>query len=278
MNSLRSLLVLICGIAAMMPHSLLAQEEPLDRLPWQERDRAEHKPLPYEYVREADVMWSKKIWRTIDTRQKMNLSFVYPQRPLAQILHTAAMRGDITAYDPTVENADQFKQVMSAADVAVIGVRKDTVIFTEPVSQEDVTKVVINELTWDQITKFKIKEVWFFDTKTSSMQVRIIGIAPVMEDKDANGNVRGDRTMYWLYYPDLRDMLAREEAFEPKNDMKALSWEDMLESRRFESYIYKESNVYDRAIAEYASGKDIQLEADRIKNEMMEFEHDQWSY
>jgi gliding motility associated protien GldN len=265
-------------MAAIIPLSLLAQEDPLERLPWQERDRANNKPLPYEYVREADVMWSKKIWRTIDTRQKMNLPFTYPQRPLAQILHTAAMRGDIKAYDPTVDNADQFKKVMSTTEVSNLGVSIDTVIGLNPESQEEEVKVIRNQFTWDQVKKFKIKEIWFFDTKTSSMQVRILGIAPVMDDKDANGNVRGDRTMYWLYYPDLRDMLAKEEAFVPGNDQKALSWEDMMESRRFESYIYKESNVYDRAIVEYASGKDLQLEADRIKNEMMEYEHDQWSY
>jgi gliding motility associated protien GldN len=278
MTNLRLLLALLCGMAAIIPLSLLAQEDPLERLPWQERDRANNKPLPYEYVREADVMWSKKIWRTIDTRQKMNLPFTYPQRPLAQILHTAAMRGDIKAYDPTVDNADQFKKVMSTTEVSNLGVSIDTVIGLNPESQEEEVKVIRNQFTWDQVKKFKIKEIWFFDTKTSSMQVRILGIAPVMDDKDANGNVRGDRTMYWLYYPDLRDMLAKEEAFVPGNDQKALSWEDMMESRRFESYIYKESNVYDRAIVEYASGKDLQLEADRIKNEMMEYEHDQWSY
>jgi gliding motility associated protien GldN len=278
MTNLRLLLALLCGIAAMIPLSLLAQEDPLERLPWQERDRANNRPLPYEHVREADVMWSKKIWRTIDTRQKMNLPFGNPQRPLAQILHTAAMRGDIKAYDPTVDNADQFKKVMSTTEVSNLGVSIDTVIGLNPESQEEEVKVIRNQFTWDQVKKFKIKEIWFFDTKTSSMQVRILGIAPVMDDKDANGNVRGDRTMYWLYYPDLRDMLAKEEAFVPGNDQKALSWEDMMESRRFESYIYKESNVYDRAIVEYASGKDLQLEADRIKNEMMEYEHDQWSY
>lgn len=278
MTTPKLLFALLCGVAAMIPMSLLAQEDPLERLPWQERDRANNKPLPYEYVREADVMWSKKIWRTIDTRQKMNLPFTYPQRPLAQILHTAAMRGDIKAYDPNVDNADQFKKVMSTSDVAGIGVHVDTIIVLNPETLEEEIKIVRTEFTWDQVKKYKIKEIWFFDTKTSSMQVRILGIAPVMEDKDANGNVRGDRTMYWLYYPDLRDMLAKEEAFVPGNDQKALSWEDMMESRRFESYIYKESNVYDRAIVEYASGKDIQLEADRIKNEMMEYEHDLWSY
>lgn len=276
MNSLRLLFVLLYGTAAMIPLSLCAQAD-RDEMPWQQRDRSANKPLPYDYIREADVMWSKKIWRTIDVREKMNLPFAYPQRPLIEVLHNAAKRGDIKAYDPNVDNADQFKSVMSTEEISHIGVKIDTVITLDPLTLGEVTTIVKTEFTWDQVKKFKVKEVWFFDTRTSTMQVRILGIAPVMEDKDPMGNVRGDLTMYWLYYPDLRDMLAKEEAFNPNNDQKSLSWEDMLESRRFESYIYKESNVYDRAIAEYATGIDKQLEAERIKNEMMEYESDIWN-
>jgi gliding motility associated protien GldN len=84
--------------------------------------------------------------------------------------------------------------------------------------------------------------------------------------------------MYWCYYPDLRPILAKYEVFNPQNDAVRLSWEDVFESRRFESYIYKESNVYDRQIKEYATGVDLLLESDRIKNEMFVFEHDLWNY
>ena len=108
--------------------------------------------------------------------------------------------------------------------------------------------------------------------------VRIIGIAPIMEDFDASGNYRGDMTMYWIPYASLRDMLATHEVFNAQNDSQHYSWEDLFEMRRFESYIYKESNVYDRNIQEYASGVDAQLESDRIKQEIFEKEHDVWEY
>ena len=274
---MKNLLKLIFSFIAIIPFSSFAQEEMPD-VPWQQRDRKNAKPLEYEYVREADVMWSKKIWRTIDIREKMNLPFGYPQRPLIQILHEAAMAGRIKAYDPAVENADQFKKVLTTAEIARIGVKTDTIEVLDPNTLDPKITAITNPLTWDKITKYKVKEVWFFDTKTSTMQVRIIGIAPVMEDFDATGNYRGDMTMYWLYYPDLRNMLATEEAFEPGNDMRSLSWDDVLVGRRFESYIYKESNVYDRAINEYASGIDAQLESERIKQQIFEFEHDLWNY
>jgi hypothetical protein len=46
----------------------------------------------------------------------------------------------------------------------------------------------------------------------------------------------------------------------------------------FQSYIYKESNVYDRNIQEYATGIDMLLESAKIKDKMFEFEHDLWTY
>ena len=257
--------------------TLIAQD--IELLPWQQRDRKDMKPLEYQYQREADVFWSKNIWRVIDVRQKMNKPFAFPQRPLVQIIHEAAMRGDLKVYDPSLVNADQFKKAMSTAEVAAIGVKRDTSLMANA-ENPDIEETVITheDLKWERITKFRVREVWFFDTRTSSMQVRIIGLAPVMEYTDAKGVYLGDMVLYWVYFPDLREMLAKEEVFNPQNDWQHYSWDDLFAMRMFESTIYKESNVYDRNITEYASGKDALLESDRIKQHIFETEHDMWEY
>lgn len=255
-----------------------AQDE-IQQFPWQERDRKDIKPLEFQYQREADVMWSKLIWRVIDTRQKMNLPFAWPVAPLIKIIHEAVLRGEVTAYDASSENADQFKKVLSIEDAKRIGVRSDTSIQVNVLNPEIEDTVYINEpLRWDHVSKYRIKEVWFFDTNTSTMQVRIIGIAPVIEDYDEKGNYRGDMTMYWLPFDSLRLLLTKYEPFNPQNDGPRMSWDDLLTMRMFESTIYKESNVYDRNIQEYATGTEALLESDRIKQELFEKEHDLWEY
>ena len=275
MNTIKSIVAL--SLCAMLAQAAGCQE--IEQLPWQQRDRKDIKPLEYQYQREADVFWSKNIWRVVDVRQKMNKPFAYPPKPLIQIIHQAAMKGDIKVYDPSVVDADQFKREMTIAEVARIGVKHDTTLMPNPENPEVEDEVVINqELTWNKITKFRIRETWFFDTRTSSMQVRIIGLAPVMEYYDANGTYMGDMVMYWVYFPALRDMLAKQEVFNPQNDWQHYSWDDLFAMRLFESTIYKESNVYDRNINEYASGKDILLESDRIKQKIFETEHDLWEY
>jgi gliding motility associated protien GldN len=268
--------ILFAALFLMFAVAAFAQE-PLDGA-WVKTTTKEKDVIPYDYIREADVFWAKRIWRTIDVREKMNLPFKYPQQPLIQILHTAAKNGELTVYDNSVVDADQFKQVLSVEDVKKIGSRTDTVMQINPITLEEEQVIQKNELTWDKIVKYKVKEDWFFDEETSTMMVRIIGIAPIMEDFDASGNYRGDMTMYWIYYPDLRPILAKYEVFNPKNDAVRMSWEDIFEARLFESYIYKESNVHDRNIQEYATGVDALLESDRVKQGLFEFEHDLWNY
>lgn len=273
-TNMKQITLMICLLAVCAAH---AQDEP-QQLPWQQRDRAQARPIPFEYVREADVMWSKMIWRVIDVHQKMNLPLAYPQKPLAQLIHDAAKKGEVTVYDPTVLYADQFKQVMDTFDVKKIGSRVDTAWVLNPVTLEEEQVVTTTEFDPAKVVKYKVKEVWFFDTKNSTMQVRIIALAPVMEYRDGAGNYIGDMVMYWVPYENLRNLFAKNEVPNPQNDSQHYSWDDLFVMRKFGSTIYKESNVYDRNIQEYATGVDALLEADRIKQELFEKEHDLWNY
>jgi len=234
--------------------------------------------IPYDDIREADVFWSKRVWRIIDSREKMNLIFAYPQLPLAEIIHTAVMNGDLTAYDNTILDADQFLEELPTDKARMIGNSIDTTWLINAITLEDEQVIIENKLEWNKIVKYKIKEDWFFDEETSTFQVRIIGLAPVLETFDENNIFIGDETMYWLYYPDLRPILAKYEAYNPGNNAIRLSWEDIMEARLFSSYIYKEDNVYDRVIQEYATDLDALFESDKIKQKLFEFEHDLWSF
>jgi gliding motility associated protien GldN len=246
--------------------------------PFEKTTLKEKEILPYEHIREADVMWSKRIWRVIDCREKMNVTFKYPPQPLIGIIHTAAKNGDIQVYDPGVLQADAFKSPMTTKNVSEIGSRVDTVWTVDPITLKEVQAVTRQEFDPSKIVKFKIKEDWFFDEETSTMMVRIIGLAPVMESFDENGNARGDQTLYWCYYPDLRPILAKYPVFNAKNAATTLSWEELFEVRYFNSYVTKESNVHDRNIQEYATGLDLLYEADRVKEEIRNFEHDLWEF
>jgi len=205
----------------------------------------------------------------------MNLPFAYPEMPFFSILMDAATNGDITVYST---EDDKFSSSLAANEVASMGATVDTVITFDPETYEEQIQVVRNELNPEDVKRFRVKEVWFFDEQTSTLQVRVLGIAPLIDVKDENGNFRYEKPMFWVYYPECREILARHQVFNVGNDAALNTWEDLFEMRFFSSYIYKASNVHDLRLQDYLSGVDLLLEADKIKQEIFNFEHDLWSY
>ena len=238
----------------------------------------ERKVLPYQPVRESDIFWEKRVWRVIDVREKMNLPFAYPEEPFFKILSDAASKGDLPVYT-TDEDGAKFKKRMSTDDVLSQLSKTDTVVTFDPETYEEKVAIVRNDVNWENVKRFRIKEVWYFDKEISQLQVRILGIAPMIDVTDNEGNFRFEKPMFWVYYPQAREMFARHRVFTLGGNTNAtISWEYMFEMRYFASYIYKESNVHDRKIDDYVQGVDMLMESERIKNDIFNFEHDLWQY
>lgn len=238
------------------------------------RTVAEHAPLAYQPVREADVAWEKRIWRVIDTREKMNLPFIFPQNPLFEIIRKAAENGDLTLYDPADE---RFTQPFTTDDIAAIFSSTDTVIRFDPITYVEERVVVQNQINWADVHRWRVKEAWFFDKNTGTMNVRILGIAPLMTETTAEGDFKYEKPLFWVHYPTARPLLARQKVYAPGDNMAAtMTWEDLFEMRYFASTIYKENNVYDRRLQDYLAGTDLLMEADKIRNEIFNFEEDLW--
>ncbi|MCO6493090.1 MAG: gliding motility protein GldN [Phaeodactylibacter sp.] len=252
----------------------LNADRPLDDIV-EKRLTVERRVLPYDPIREADIFWEKRIWRVIDVREKMNLPFAYPERPFFTILMDAAESGEITVYST---EDDKFSIPLTPDEVASMGASVDTIATVDPETYEETYQIVRNEVNPQDVKRFRVKEIWFFDEETSTLQVRVLGIAPLIEEYDDNGNFKYERPMFWVYYPEAREVLARERVFNVGNDSSPMTFEDIFEMRFFSSYIYKESNVFDRRLEDYLSGVDLLMEADKIKQEIFNFEHDLWSY
>ena len=254
---------------------------PLDGV-YNKSNFTEREPIPYTSLREADVMWSKRIWRVIDMRQKINLPFYYPtneqkgRQSLMQIIYNAINENRITAYSGVDE---EFQTRMTATELSRTLNQEDTVRLTrnyEPYEEYDT--VISQPFNTADVYLIRVKEDWFFDKQRSVMDVRIIGLCPVKEEYDENGEPKGYRVLFWVYFPECRKLFANNEVYNRWNDAERRTYEDVFFKRMFGSYIYKESNVYDRKILQFAKGMDGLLEAERIKQELFEKEHDLWEY
>ncbi len=243
----------------------------------------DNRVLAYEPMREADIPWEKKVWRVIDVAEKMNLPFVYPNRPFFQILSDLALNGDITVY-----KKDDFKAPMTVEEVQATMSTIDTIIIYNEETYEETVKIVHNDINYEDIKKYRVKEIWFFDEESSRMLVRVLGIAPIKDFYDQEtGDFKYALPLFWAYFPEARNYLAKELIFVAQNDVAPMTWQDLFEARYFSSYIYKITNPLDMRIKDYIKsplddplqeGIDRLLESRRIKNYLFNMEQDLWSY
>jgi gliding motility associated protien GldN len=298
---------------------------------------AEHIPtkrlIPYEYVREADVIWSKRVWQYIDLREKINHNLYYPfdeitlegrwirnatRWSLWTVLRNHVLNGDLRLFSPYnpynvfgEKDGDQLKYPVDPlpgmnfyTDSAYreqlvyffgyLGPQSDVPLtdeFGDPlikVNAEGIEEMVYpnRDTMWyvsKDIVQYKIKEDWFFDKERSVLDVRILAIAPVVYDIETNEatgqkSIKGLKDLFWLYFPHCRFVLNNYFVYNDKNDAQWMSFDDVFWKRRFNSTIYKSSNVYDRKVDSYRTGVDALMESEKIKEEIRTIEHDVWSF
>ncbi len=237
----------------------------------------ESQVLPYEELREADVPWQKRVWRLIDVRERMNLHFRNEEEPFFDILKEAAINGEITVFKGSDKN---FTEPMFGSEVQAIIARPDTQQVMDPETFDMTTQITTIEIFASNIERYRIKEVWYFNKEESVVKVRILGIAPMYQEFDNDsGMFIAEYPLFWVYYPQARELLARHRVFNPKNDAAPMTWYDVFEQRQFSSFIWKQSNELDAHLSALGyEGVDLLMESEKIRAELFNFEHDLWSY
>ncbi len=293
MKSIKFLLIFALGF--VFTCSVYAQDEPMPETEMTEADNPdedmyiddivkrrlieENRITEYEHIREADIAWERRIWRIIDVREKMNLPFAYPEKPLFNVFREMAENGDIMVF-----NDERFKEPLSAEDLAAKLNRIDTFTTFDYDTYEETIQIAESPVNAEDIKRYRVKEMWFFDEETSTMKVRILGISPIRDVyDDETGEFKYPEPLFWIYYPEARKSLAQHRVYNEYNEIAPMTWYDLFESRMFSSYIFKSSNVLDLRLTDIyqnyeTAGIDMLLEGEKIKAELFNFEHDLWEY
>jgi gliding motility associated protien GldN len=253
------------------------------------------KPIAYGYVDDRDVLWQKTIWEIIDLDERINFPYYYPtinngnlsnnRKSLFRVLMDGISNGEITEIYAT----DYFNEKLTEEDLAeVLELRR---LSPEGISKQNAGETVteddydIYKIESDKVVQYRIKGTWYFNKRLGEMKYRLLGVAPVAPDVSTLS--QGPEAManalvplFWIWFPDARETLNKHMVFNTRNSSQPVSYDMMLNARRFNAVIYKEENVYeDREVKEYIYEDALRqlLESERIKSTIRDFEQDMWN-
>ncbi|MBA4134244.1 MAG: gliding motility protein GldN [Flavobacterium sp.] len=257
------------------------------------------KPLPYGYVHDRDVLMGKTIWEIIDVDERINFPLYYPidtafvgkeRRSLFDVLVKNIKNGKITEvyvddYFNTKKTFKDMETSFTYIDTTDAGKDEINNFYDDYKSGKKVLDpqfINKKELDASYIAGWKIKGYWYFDKRQGELKYRLLAICPVTPEARDAGNENADVIdLFWVYFPAVRDILHEAKAFNDKNSAMPITFDHLLNSRRFNGVIYKEENVYgDREIQQYMKDNaQMQLlESERVKEKIRSFESDMWNY
>ncbi len=257
------------------------------------------KPLEYGYVGDRDILFSKMVWEKVVLDERVNFPLYFPvdgnlgddRKSLYQVLKENLESGMISK----VYRDDYFTEELTLKELqSSLKASRVTDGGIEYMNQEGITEEELPEefkvqveIKPENINSYQIKGLWYFDKRQGELKYRILAIAPTAPDAQLmvqEGDLSENNDpipLFWVFYPEVREILHEAKAFNNDNSASPISFDHLLNSRRFHGIIYKEENVYgDREIKEYVAENALMqlLESERIKDKIRDFEQDMWSY
>jgi gliding motility associated protien GldN len=237
-------------------------------------------PIPYGYVDDRDVLWSKVVWEFIDLNQKINLPYYFP----------------IDTTNLSLERRSLFHTILKGIRQGKIKEAYSDSFFTSKITKEEIDQRLINvreengykdtfRIQTQDVVGYMIKGMWYFDKRQGELKYRMLALAPMGKDVQTLGvqDIEGEELyeLFWVFFPSIREVLHDAKVYNPKNGAQPISFDHLLNARRFSATIVREENMYgNRAIEDYVRGNSLfqLLEANKIKEEIRNREMDMWNY
>lgn len=250
-------------------------------------------PLPYGYIDDRDVLWSKTVWEYIDLDERINLPLLYPidtarlgseRQSLFHTLMSGIRSGEI----PNVYADSYFNRKRTLEELDATLTRKDTLQQgyeqLNAGEEMDAQFVTRTDVDGSDLQGYRIRGIWYFDKRQGELRYRLLGICPMVVDAYAKSTGNQDAKpveLFWIFYPEARSVLFKSKVFNRKNSSQPITFDQLLNSRHFNAIIYKEDNVQgDRSVDEYVVDNSLMqlLESQRIEESIRNFESDMWNY
>jgi gliding motility associated protien GldN len=255
-RSFYSFILISCAFisTAMAQANLLNARVPqeIGQLNDQQIEANDETPLAYGYIDDRDILWSKTIWEIVDLDERINFPFYYPtdtlnlgpdRRSLFHVLKKNLRNGNIKE----VYDDDYFQSKLTYQEILDKLVAIDTLEagIEQLNAGEELDPQYINRrtITAAEIRQYRVKGTWYVNKRLGELKYRLLGIAPVAPDVytlDLPEDEQDLVELFWVWFPDARTSLNASKVFNNRNSSQPITFDHMLNSRRFNSLIYKE--------------------------------------
>lgn len=174
---------------------------PIDR-PYEKKLLRDNTPVPLQPLDEEYIHYSSLFWRVIDLREKMNLPLYFPTEPKGNWKSFAKIIWDVvdsnennpmpvriytTEYFDIPLSNEEFKSKFSIEPIVQLLWLTDPETGEQVFDEETGEPIAIGDTTIMQfadpkdIMQYDIKELYYVDNQRSMLDVRIMGICPVLQ-------------------------------------------------------------------------------------------------
>ena len=228
-----------------------------------------------------DVVWTREIYRTLDLTKEGNGALYYPVEPLGDRMNLFSLifkllaTKKVPAYEYTLDGIEhlttdkevKFRDVLDRFGIYYeqkkLKNRKDSVLM---IDNSDVPSA--------EVKSYFIKEIWYFDQRTSTYGSLIAALCPVLSRSEDFSDNSVKLPMFWINYQELAPYLSGAMIMASDlNNVANRSIDDFFVSRQYKGDIYKTTNLQNRPLAEYCKTDSAMIkEQKRIEAELTSFE------
>ena len=234
---------------------------------------------------EADLQWTKTVYRVLDLNKGKNPALYYPEEPnedgqsMFFIIMRLLANDQISAYeylDGREMFTDEYR--IKVSDM----LDRFHILYSEAKgSSEKHPKYAIDDadIPGFEILSYYIIEKWSFDTRSNKMTSRVDALCPVLHRQDEFGGEPIRFPMFWVKLNDIRPYIAQQYVFtDDDNNLARYSLDDFFKLNMYQGDIYKVKNLRNLMLAEiYPDPADLKHAQDSIEERLHRFDKDLWA-
>ena len=234
---------------------------------------------------EADLQWTKTVYRVLDLTKGKNPALYYPEEPnedgqsMFFIIMRLLANNKISAYE-YLDGREMFTDEYKIKVAEMLD--RFHVLYSEAKGSTEKNPLYAiddSDIPGNEILSYYIIEKWSFDTRSNKMRSRVEALCPVLHRQDEFGGEPIKFPMFWVKLNDIRPYIAQQFVFtDDDNNLMRYNLDDFFKLNMYQGDIYKVKNLRNQSLMQlYPDPQALKHAQDSIEERLHRFDKDLWA-